>query len=129
MPVFYCGILKVKDDAGVYHLSVTDLGSGAAGKGGIPRIQKGGVTYDIFLVEVSDPTASPARIRTSLGTKAIAYIFIDPFLYIFPSSVYSLCVLAAKKSTVTPASTYSLCVLGGEELTVGLTSVYSLAVA
>jgi hypothetical protein len=41
--------------------------------GGIPRIRRGGVTYDIYLVNVGDSFASPARMRTSGGTKAIRY--------------------------------------------------------
>jgi hypothetical protein len=42
-----------------------------SGMGGVMRVRKGGTSYAIYLVETSDPNASPIRIRTSAGTKAI----------------------------------------------------------
>ena len=42
-----------------------------SGMGGQPRIRKGGVTYAIYLVETTDENASPARLQTSAGTKAV----------------------------------------------------------
>ena len=34
------------------------------------RVQKGGTTYAVYLVDTTDPNASAVRIRTSAGTKA-----------------------------------------------------------
>lgn len=41
------------------------------GIGGVPLIQKGGATYAAYLVETTDPNASPFRFRTTTGTKAV----------------------------------------------------------
>lgn len=35
------------------------------------RIQNAGLSYAIYLVDTTDPNASPARVRTSTGIKAI----------------------------------------------------------
>jgi len=42
-----------------------------AGMGGAPMVRKGAATYAVYLVETSDPNASPLRIMTSTGTKAV----------------------------------------------------------
>lgn len=42
-----------------------------APSGDMPRIQEGGVTYALYLVDTTDPLASPVRIGTEAGTKAI----------------------------------------------------------
>jgi hypothetical protein len=39
--------------------------------GGVVKIDKTGTRYAVYLVETTDPNASPIRIRTSTGTKAI----------------------------------------------------------
>jgi hypothetical protein len=39
--------------------------------GAAPMIRKGGTTYAVYLVETTDPNATPVRLRTSAGTKAI----------------------------------------------------------
>jgi len=60
--------------AGYYHgLKVQGVGELALCDAGVNplRIRKGGVTYGIELVETSDPNASPIRIKTSAGIKAI----------------------------------------------------------
>lgn len=59
-----------------YHGAVQDLaliaaGDGITGMGGIPMLRKNGTTYAIYLVETSDPQASPVRLRTTTGIKAI----------------------------------------------------------
>lgn len=41
------------------------------GMGGVPRIDKNGTTYAIYLVETTDPNATPVRLQTTTGTKAI----------------------------------------------------------
>ena len=59
--VYYHG-LKVQ---GVGELALCDVGSHPL------RIRKGGVTYGIELVAIDDPNASPLRIKTPAGIKAI----------------------------------------------------------
>ncbi|MBK9067324.1 MAG: hypothetical protein IPL76_10655 [Gemmatimonadetes bacterium] len=59
-----------------YHGAVQDLALIAAadaitGMGGAPMVRKNGVTYAVYLVETTDPDASPIRVRTTTGIKAI----------------------------------------------------------
>jgi hypothetical protein len=42
-----------------------------AGMGGVLKILKGATKYAVYLVETSDPNASPIRVRTSTGVKAV----------------------------------------------------------
>ncbi len=69
---------KIKGTAGIYYLHIVGLGDGQAGMGGIPRKRIDGVTYDILLVELADPLASPMRIRTTTATKAVKYYKLVP---------------------------------------------------
>lgn len=69
-PTQYAG-LRVYHGAAALELCLVSTADGASGMGGIPHIRKAGVTYAIYLVETSDPLATPVRIRTSLGTKAV----------------------------------------------------------
>lgn len=39
--------------------------------GDTPMVRKGGVTYAVYVVDTTDPNASPVRIRTNDGTRAI----------------------------------------------------------
>lgn len=41
------------------------------GTGGVVKLRKGAANYAAYLVETSDPNASPVRVRTSTGTKAV----------------------------------------------------------
>ena len=41
------------------------------GMGGVIKIDKGGTLYAVYLVETSDPDATPVRVRTTTGTKAV----------------------------------------------------------
>ena len=59
-----------------YHGAVQDLAliaaaDGITGMGGIPMVRKNGTTYAVYLVETTDPNASPIRVRTTTGLKAI----------------------------------------------------------
>lgn len=59
---------------GVYHgLKVQGIGELALCDAGTNplRIRKNGVTYSLKLVDTSDPYASPVRIKTGAGVKAI----------------------------------------------------------
>ena len=63
--------LRTFYNAAVRELCLVATADAPAGMGGSPRIQKGGTTYAVYLVETTDPDASNVRIRTSAGTKAI----------------------------------------------------------
>jgi len=69
-PTQFAG-LRTFDNAAMRELCLVAEADGAAGMGGIPKINKGGTKYAVYLVETSDPNASHVRIRTSAGTKAI----------------------------------------------------------
>lgn len=58
----------------IYNGAVVELclvATADAPTGDCPRIRKGGTTYAVYLVDTSDPNASPVRIRTNDGTKAV----------------------------------------------------------
>lgn len=61
LPAYYHG-LKVQ---GVGELALCDAGVNPL------RIRKGTITYGIELVNISDPNASPVRIKTGTGIKAM----------------------------------------------------------
>lgn len=62
--VYYHG-LKIKIATEIIELALCDVGSNSL------RIRKDGITYGIELVEVSDSNASPIRVKTLAGIKAI----------------------------------------------------------
>lgn len=65
------GFLSVRKTSGTIVLCAVATADAPAGMGGQLRIYKGGTTYALYLVETTDPNASPVRVRTSAGTKAI----------------------------------------------------------
>ena len=69
-PTQYPG-LRIARGGAVMELCLVAAGDGATGMGGIPRIRKGGTTYDVYLVETGDANASLVRIGTTTGIKAI----------------------------------------------------------
>ena len=69
-PVQYDGFY-IKKDAGSVALCLVATADAPVGMGGQPRFYKGGVTYCIYLVETSDTHASPVRMQTTTGTKAV----------------------------------------------------------
>lgn len=68
-PTQFAG-LRVWHSGAVVSLCLVATADAPAGMGASPRVRKGGTTYAVYLVETSDPDASPVRIRTSAGTKA-----------------------------------------------------------
>jgi hypothetical protein len=72
-PTTQYSFLHFKKGNGTYAACVVPSGSGQSGMGGVPKIRQNGVTYDIYLVQTTDQYASPLRIQTSLGTKAVRY--------------------------------------------------------
>lgn len=69
-PTQYAG-LRTYYDGAVRELCLVAAADANTGMGAAPMIRKGGVTYAVYLVETTDPLATPVRIRTSAGTKAI----------------------------------------------------------
>lgn len=69
-PTQYSGF-KVRKTGSTIELCLVAEADAATGMGGVPKIRKGGVTYALYLVETADGNASPVRIRTTTGTKAI----------------------------------------------------------
>jgi len=69
-PTQYSG-LRTYYGGAVQELCLVAAGDANTGMGGAPMVRKGGTTYAVYLVDPSDPDASPVRIRTSAGTKAI----------------------------------------------------------
>lgn len=70
-PTQYLG-LRIRKGSGTIDLCLVAVADAPAGMGGQLRIRNaGGTTRAVYLVETTDPNASPFRIRTSTGTKAI----------------------------------------------------------
>lgn len=69
-PVQYFGF-KIKKTGSIIELCLVAEADAPSGMGGVLKIRKGGVNYVLYLVETTDPNASPLRIKTSTGIKAI----------------------------------------------------------
>ena len=69
-PTQYAG-LRIWHSGAMMELCLVATADAPAGMGGQLRIRKGGATYAIYLVETSDPNASPLPLRTSAGTKSV----------------------------------------------------------
>lgn len=69
-PTQYSG-LRIRKSGVTYDLCLVAVADAPTGMGGQPRIYKGGTAYAIYLVETTDPDASPLRMRTTTGTKAV----------------------------------------------------------
>lgn len=69
-PTQYAG-LRTYYNGAVRELCLVAAADANTGMGGAPMVRKGGVTYAVYLVETTDPNATPVRISTTAGTKAI----------------------------------------------------------
>ena len=69
-PTQYAG-LRAYYNGAVRELCLVAVADAATGMGGVPRVYKGGTPYAVYLVETTDPNATPVRVRTSAGTKAV----------------------------------------------------------
>lgn len=69
-PTQYSG-LRAYYGAAVRELCLVAEADAPSGMGGVLKVLKGGVNYAVYLVETSDPNATPIRVRTSTGTKAV----------------------------------------------------------
>lgn len=61
--VFYNAVMK--------ELCLVADADAPLGMGGVIRVLKGAVNYAVYLVETTDPLATPVRVRTSTGIKAV----------------------------------------------------------
>lgn len=69
-PTQYFG-LKAYYQGAVQNLCLVAEADAPASMGGVLKVNKNGTLYGVYLVETTDPNASPCYIRTSTGTKAI----------------------------------------------------------
>ena len=69
-PTQYPG-LRTYYNGAVRSLCMVAVGDAPSGMGAVPMVRKGGVTYAVYLVETTDPNATPVRVRTTTGTKAV----------------------------------------------------------
>ena len=69
-PTQYSG-LRARKSSGTIELCLVAAADAPAGMGGVVRLRRAGSTYAAYLVETTDPNASPVRVRTTSGTKAI----------------------------------------------------------
>jgi len=63
--------LRVYYGAAVHDLCLVTAASAPAGMGGVIEIYKNGTYYAAYLVEIADSNASPIRVKTSTGIKAV----------------------------------------------------------
>lgn len=63
--------LRIKKTASTIELCLVANADAPTGMGGRVKIRKGVVDYAVYLVETTDPNASPVRVRTTTGTKSI----------------------------------------------------------
>lgn len=70
-PTQYSGF-KIKKGSGTIELCLVAEADAPSGMGGVFKIRVGGgLNRALYLVETTDPNASPLRIRTGTGTKAV----------------------------------------------------------
>lgn len=69
-PTQYSG-LRCYYGGAVRELCLVAVADANTGMGSTPMIRKGGTTYAVYLVETTDPNATPVRLQTDTGTKAI----------------------------------------------------------
>ncbi len=63
--------LRVYYGGAVRELCLVAEADAPTGMGGVIKIDKGGTLYAVYLVETTDPDATPVRVRTTTGTKAV----------------------------------------------------------
>jgi hypothetical protein len=69
-PTQYSGF-RIYYGGAVHELCLVAEADAPTGMGGVPVVRGVGVNYALYLVEITDPFASPARIRTTTGVKAV----------------------------------------------------------
>lgn len=69
-PTQYLG-LKCYFHSAVQDLCLVAEADAPSGMGGVIKLDKNGTLYAVYLVETTDPDASPVRVETTAGTKSI----------------------------------------------------------
>lgn len=69
-PTQYLG-LKAYFRGAVQDLCLVAVADAPTGMGAVWKVLKGGTNYAVYLVETTDPNATPLYIRTTTGTKAV----------------------------------------------------------
>lgn len=62
---------KIQKTGSTIELCLVAEADAPSGMGGVIKINKNGTIYALYLVETSDGDASPVRVRTGTGTKAV----------------------------------------------------------
>ncbi len=129
LPFFVDGLYHL-DSAGIKRqLAIVSTGGGMEGFGGIPVIRKGGVNYDVFLVEVTDPRASQVSLETTTATKAvmlspdISHYVGEPDM-LAPASTFAVQVNTENEVVLSPASTHHQHVGSENEVVISPASVH-----
>ena len=63
--------LKAYYQGSIQDLCLVSESDAPGSMGGVLKVNKNGTLYAVYLVETTDPNASPCYLRTSTGTKAI----------------------------------------------------------
>jgi hypothetical protein len=69
-PTQYAG-LRTYFHAAVQELCLVAEADAPSGMGGVIKIDKNGTLYAVYLVETTDPNATPVYVQTTAGTKAV----------------------------------------------------------
>jgi hypothetical protein len=96
------------------------------------KVRRNGVTYDVCLVEEGDPTASPVRVKTSTGVKAVqlaeGYIITASvsggYGSISPSGSVTVNQGDSQTFTITPCIGYAISAVTVDGASVGAVSTY-----
>lgn len=71
-PTQYLG-LRCYFQSAVQDLCLVAEADAPSGMGGVIKLDKNGTLYAVYLVDTSDPNASPVRVRTTTGTYAVRF--------------------------------------------------------
>ena len=63
--------LRAYFQGAIKDLCLVSVADAPAGMGGVVSVNKGGTNYAVYLVETNDANATPVRIKTTTGIKAI----------------------------------------------------------
>lgn len=69
-PTQYSGF-KVQKTGSVIELCLVAEADAPGSMGGVVKIRKGVTNYALYIVETSDPNASPVRVKTVTGVKSV----------------------------------------------------------
>lgn len=61
---------KIRTTGSAIELCLVATADAPTGMGGSVRINKNGTVYAVYLVETTDPNASPVRVKTTTGVKS-----------------------------------------------------------